>query len=333
MDWSKGYSASYYATQVDKNTWRSLQRFEIIDGSISRQDSGLRHSADIECMRYQGGEQWVRIYLNASQNGESVNVPLFTGLSSSPSDSINGSIIKNKVQLYSVLKPAEDVLLDRGYYVASGSSGANVIRNLLKVTPAPVVIVGESPTLSSHIVAEGGESHLTMVEKVLKAMNWRLNITGEGQIVLSEKAKNPIKSLDPMDSDMIEPELEKTYDWYECPNVFRAVSGDVSATARDDSVSSPLSTVNRGREVWKEDSSVELKVGETIGDYAMRRLKEEQSVATTVTYDRRFDPDITVTDIVRLHYPRQGIDGNFRVVSQSIDLGYSARTSEEVVSV
>ena len=40
-----------------------------------------------------------------------------------------------------------------------------------------------------------------------------------------------------------------------------------------------------------------------------------------------------VGDMVRLHYPAQGLDGLFRVKSQNIELGYNARTTEEVEAV
>ena len=42
MDWSKGYSASYYAARVDPVTWRDVERFEITGGSIKRGVDALR---------------------------------------------------------------------------------------------------------------------------------------------------------------------------------------------------------------------------------------------------------------------------------------------------
>ena len=53
----------------------------------------------------------------------------------------------------------------------------------------------------------------------------------------------------------------------------------------------------------------------------------------SVSYNRRFNPDVMVSDIVRLQYPHLGISGDYRVVSQSIELGSGARTSEEVVKL
>ena len=125
--------------------------------------------------------------------------------------------------------------------------------------------------------------------------------------------------------------MSREYDWYACPNVFRAVVDEVSAVARDDSPDSPLSTVSRGREIWMEDTSCDLAEGESIADYSVRRLKEEQRVVTSISYDRRYNPDIRPSDLVNMNYPEQKIVGTYRVESHSVELTHGARTSEEAV--
>ena len=57
MDWGKGYSATYYLTQVDPVTWRDIARIEITGGSINREKTGLIESADIDCTGYDDGER------------------------------------------------------------------------------------------------------------------------------------------------------------------------------------------------------------------------------------------------------------------------------------
>lgn len=332
MDWSKGFSAQYYAALVDPGTWRSINRLEITGGSIKRVLSGLRQSADIDFVRFGEGERWIRIHLVAKQGNLSENVPLFTGLSSAPDDDIDGKYITNQVQMYSVLKPADDVLLQRGYYVPAGADGARVIMELLSVSPAPVIIEGTSPALASSIIAEDGESCLSMAERVLTAINWRLMIDGNGTITLCPKANEISAVFDPLSNDMIEPQIKRTYDWYACPNVFRGLMDGSYAVARDDDPDSPLSTVSRGREIWKEESSCKLAEGESLPEYVTRRLKEEQQVSVIVSYDRRYDPVVNVSDLIQMRYPEQRITGRYQVTSQSIELGYGARLSEEVAS-
>lgn len=332
MNWNKGYTAKYYAKEVDVATWRDKGVIQILSGSISRSPDRLRESADVACRNFDSdSEKWIRIYLNTKQAGSTANTPIFTGLAVSPEEDIDGNITEYPLQCYSVLQPAEDVLLDRGWYAPADMNGAELVKRLLSVSPAPIEIIGESKRLSKAIVAEDEESNLSMADKILKAIGWRLRILGDGTIQICEPAKAPTARFDAMENDSIEPKINKKRDWFKCPNVFRAIQGDLTAVARDDDPNSILSTVTRGREVWKQESVSSLNSGESIASYARRRLKEEQNVGISVSYDRRYKPNLLVGDIVELNYPRQGIIGNFKITSQSVELGHSARTSEEVV--
>lgn len=330
MDWTKGFSASYYMKEVDAPTWRDTETIEITGGTLKRESAGLMHSADISCINYpQGTERWVRVYLDTKQNGASEHVALFTGLATSPSKNIKGSYESNKVQCYSVLKPADDVLLPRGWY-APMTNGAQVVAQLLSVTPAPIEVAEDSPVLSNYIVAEDGETNLSMADKILDAINWRKYITGDGTVRIEPKPTDPVITFDALDNDVILTDIDIEADWYECPNVFRAVSEDLIAVARDDSEDSPLSTVNRGREVWAEDTGAELADNETIGQYAMRKLRESQRIKTKANYRRAYAPTVMPTDLVRIHYPR--LDGVFQVDNQSIELTHGAMTTETVTT-
>ena len=94
-----------------------------------------------------------------------------------------------------------------------------------------------------------------------------------------------------------------------------------------------LSTVNRGREIWKEETGVVLSSGETLIEYAARKLKEAQSPSRKLNYNRRYYEDITVGDVVSLNYPVHELVGEYRIISQSIELGTGCRTTEEVMKI
>ena len=334
MNYSEGFSASYYAYKVDPITWRDGERIDITGGSINRDRTGLRDSADIDTARQrQEREAYIRVYLDAKQGGSNSHEPLFTGLTSSPERDIDGVLETNTLQCYSVLKAADDMLLPIGYFAPEGVSGARIIQDLLSVIPAPVTAEDGAPSLQSHIVAEDGETRLTMVDKILDAMGWQMAITGYGEIHLSPYSTAESAVFDPQQNDVLEPSIKVSFDWYAAPNVFRAIINDMAAVARDDSPDSPLSTISRGREIWAEDSSADLNTGESIAEFAERRLRELQQVAFTAEYDRRYDPAVYVGSVVRLNYPEQGLNGLFRVTSQKIELGHSARTSEEVEAI
>ena len=338
VEWKNGYSAIYYATVVDPKTWADLNRIELLGGTISRDYSTeLVESADLDCKNYnETQEQWIRVWLDTKQGANSSHTALFTGLAISPSKTINGQSITETVQCYSVLKPAQDILLDRGYYAPIDTDGGYLIQSLLNCINSPVEIseeLSDNRKLTQSIIAEAGENHLSMVNKILYIMNWRIKIDGTGEVWVGPYSKEPVIIFDNLDNDMIETSINYTYDWYDCPNVVRAVMDDRVAIARDDSDTSPLSTVSRGREIWYEESDCLLNDKETLDEYAKRRLNELQRVAAKMSYDRRYHPDVYPSDVIRIHYPNQGVQGDYMVSSHNIELGYSARTSEEVVQV
>ena len=341
MDWTNAYTAKYYIALIDAYTWREIGTMDITGGSIDREEGDLMESADLDMREIpENGEAWIRVYLDTNQNDKTEHTALFTGLTSIPKRSLTGRRAKYSVECYSVLKPAADVLLERGYYVPTGVNAAMLAANLLKVSPAPVTYAENSPVLVSSIVAEDGETNLTMAEKIVAAIGWQIRLNGSGEITIKPKNTDSVYTFDALENDIVELDITDELDWFSCPNVLRVISGDVTAIARDDDPDSRLSTVNRGREIWAEESDVTLSDNESVAAYAIRRLKELQSPSRKISYSRRFVPDVYVGDVVTHRYTTRtedgklvDISGDYTVTSQSIELGYSARTSEEATAV
>ena len=335
INWAKGYSAQFYLQVVDPSTWRDVGTVDITDGSIKREPTGQRESADVGCVNYHiPVEQWVRIYMDVRQaGGDAEHVPLFTGLATSPEDTVKSASVINKIECYSVLKPAADVFLQVGWYAVAGRRGGDVIADLLSVSPAPVYVQADSPTLTETIIAEEGETNLSMVDRILDAMNWRMRIDGDGTINIIPKPVDTVAVLDPISNDVIESSstIVKT-PTYACPNVLMAESGSAVGIARDDDPLSPLSTVSRGREVWARESGVTLIGGESINEYASRRLMELQNVQKSASYTRRYIPSVFPGDLIEIHYPQESLKGTYKIESQTVTLGYNAKTSEDVVT-
>ena len=337
MDWSKGYSSSYYITVVDPYSWGDTERYEITSGSIEHTVDNLLSSADVECVRYAPEkEQIIRIWLDARQGGESSHIPLFTGYTSSPEKNINGLQITYPLQCYSILKKAEDVMLERGWYILAGENGAEVAASLLKVVGTPITVEESTtmPELKTSIVAEDDESNLSMAWNILTAINWRMTLDGYGRIYIGPYSDDEMASYDARHNDIIEPSITITNDWYECPNVYQVITDTgESYTARDEDAESIYSIPSRGREIWSREVDVSLGSFDSPESYAKRQLKNAQQLSTTVSYTKRFDPDVQVSDVIRLHYPDQDITGRYMVKSQSIELGHGGKTSEEVVKL
>lgn len=335
MNWNKGFAALYEIKKVDPVSFMDMGSFDFTGGSITKSDDSLIESAELT-MKQDVGECWIRIYLKAKQRENGERVALFTGLTCMPERSIDGSRTTFPVECYSVLKPAEDTLARRGYYAPAGASGALLVKELLSVGPAPIVCEKSSPCLLEPIIAEEYDTNLSMAWKIVDAIGWRIRITGDGTIHICPKPESEAAVFDALENDCIEPRISDVEDWFSTPNCFRAVSGDLYAEAKnidENNLSIRSRKQNRGGtgEIWAQDSAAALNEGESLSEYAARMLKEAQAPARSIRYDRRFRPDVTVSDLVRLHYPRQGIDGVFRVSEQRITLGHGCRISEEVV--
>lgn len=334
MQWDQSLTAMYYACVVDPKSWMDTERLEIpSDGgsTVKKTYSDLREAANIKFDDFgYDKEIWIRVWLDAFQGNEASHQAIFTGLACAPKTDIDGYMKSVTTECYSVLKPAQDVLLPRGWYAPEKADAGVLIKRLLRYTPAPVIVDEGIPQLTSNIIAEEGENALSMVDNILSAVGWRLKIEGNGQIHVSPLANKSLTTMDSTFNDIVEQKLDVTYDYYECPNVLRVSTDTETYEARDDDPNSICSTVSRGREIWAEESNCDLSTGESLAYYAKRRLSELQQTGYIVNYSRRFIPDIYPTDIVTLHYPAQGIDGQFIITSQNLDIVNGCTVSEEV---
>lgn len=327
MNWLEGYTSQFYMTIVDPNTWRDVDTISVPAGTVTKTADGLMESADITMTQNLGGERIVRVYVVARQSDDGERAPIFTGLMQTPNTEWDGTRRELKGVCYSVLKPASDILLPRGWYAAKNAVAAEVAADLLDVL-APVEVEGESPKLIEYIVAESNETRLTMARKILDAIGWRIRINGNGNIKICPAAEETSERFDSLGNDIVELKVTDEQDLYSCPNVFRAVSGDTYAEARDEE-----RIEARGREVWAQEENVTPNDGESLREYAQRRLREMQSVERKVKYSRRFLPDIVPGDMVELHLPAQDVAGIFRIERQQITLGYNATVDEDTVFV
>ena len=329
MNWNSGFSALYELKRVDPVSWMDAGSFDFKSGSVSRNNEGLMQSADLS-MTENPGECWIRIYLKAKQEGGGARVALFTGLTSTPTRDLDGTRTTFPVEVYSVLKPAADVPVPLGYFAPAGADGAQLVKELLSVGAAPVEVEEDSPTLVEAIVAQNTDSRLDVAWMILNAIGWRMRITGDGVIHVCAPASEPSAVFDAFENDVVELSIKDAQDWFSVPNCIRVISGDKSTEYKDsDAIEERRQNRGGSGEVWLNDSSPTLGNKESLAEYAMRKLNEAQMPARSVSYSRRYLPDVYPTDLVQIRLPGVGIDGTFRVTEQRIELGYGASTSED----
>lgn len=332
VNFSNGISATYYATRVNPRTWSDAGEIPIISGSVTKNaKSNLVVSADVSVREDIGTEEWIRLYMIAEQGGAKERVPLFTGIVSSPSRDIKGNAETRKLDCYSVLKVAADILLPLGWFAPARTSGGELIKILLQDLPCPVELDEGSPNILSSFVAGDEDTKLSVAQEIAEAINWQIKVNGDGSVRICPKPLTIAGTFDNIENDIIETSVTDSRDIFSVPNVVRVTLDGSAATARDDDPDSIYSTVSRGREIWLQEAAT-LAAGESLGEYAARRLKELQNPSRKLSYTRRFQPDVDVNDLVSIVYPRQNIGDVFRVQSQTIELSHGAKVKEEAIN-
>lgn len=332
INYSNGISATYYAARVNPQTWADAGEIAVISGSVTKKaGSNLVVSAEITVSEDIGAESWVRLYLIAEQSGSKERVPLFTGIVSSPQRDIKGGAETRKLDCYSVLKVADDILLPIGWFAPARTNGGELIKLLLSDLPCPVEVDEGSPRIISSYVAGNSDSKLTVAQAVADAINWQIKVRGDGSVRICPKPLTISGTFDNIENDIIETSVTDHRDIFSVPNVLRVTLEGSAALARDDDPNSIYSTVSRGREIWAQEDA-KLAAGESLGEYAARRLKELQNPSRKLDYTRRFQPDVDINDLVSIVYPKQSIGDVFRVQSQTITLSHGAKVKEESIN-
>ena len=124
-------------------------------------------------------------------------------------------------------------------------------------------------------------------------------------------------------------------DLYGIPNVVEVIYSGGSdcyyAKAINDEDNSPISTVNRGREIVyrvTNPDAIGTPTEKRVKQYAEQLLKELSTLEYTITYSHGYN-GVRVGDCVRINYSRAGITNiKAKVINQSIDCTAGCKVSE-----
>ena len=335
MDFSKGYSASFTLHPVDPSTWASGPAYAKVSSASVECDATDEYpllqagSCEVTLDVADSFEEgFYRVEMKAEQDGSVESHPVATLLMSSGESTLDRASQTAKVTGYSVLKPASDRLMLTGTYAPKGCDGAAYAASLLRECIAAPVTVSGSFKLDEHAVFGAGVSYLQAAWIVLKAADWCMRISGDGSVEICPKPSEATFLLDVEGRHHIVPGAEMSYDLSEVPNRYFAVDGDDVGIAVNDLDGSRTSVQARGRYVdYIDDSPVKVD-GETMTNYAKRKLEELSTVTREWQYSREWVPDLVPFDLVAGSVPEFGMAGAFRVLKQSITCGKGVTVSE-----
>ena len=342
VDWTKSMQQTFEYYTVDPNTWADVKKLDnVISCTISRDSEvSTLGSATIDVTESLG-ECYIRVYLVAIQNGITEKHPLGTFLVQTPSSSFNGKVRNVSMDAYTPLIELKEKQPPIGYSVLKGS---NIMESAYLITRenarAPVVKAECSDTLNGDFVVNSNDNWITFNSDLISNAKYKYALDDMGRILFAPDQElsslQPVYTFNDDNSSILYPEIDMKHDLYGIPNVVEVIYSNgkdyfYSRVVNDDP-NSPVSTVNRGREIVYRDTSPSLSGTPTqlqIDEYADTLLRALSSPKYTITYTHGYCP-VRLGDCVRLNYTRAGITNiKAKVISQSISCRPGCKVTEK----
>lgn len=330
-DWTSSMQQTFEYYTVDPGTWKDVKIVDNIRScSISRDsDAETLGSATIDISE-SIGECYIRVYLVTIQNGVTEKFPLGTFLVQTPSYSFDGKVRDVSMDTYTPLLELKENQPPLGYSILKGE---NIMDSAYRLTReharAPVVKSSSTSTLFDDFVADPSEKWLSFLKDLIANAKYKYDLDEMGRILFAPvqdtNSLQPIWTYTDDNSSILYPEVSMDHDLYGIPNVVEVVysngAGCYYAKAVNSDSNSPISTVNRGREIIHRVTDPDLAGNPTekeIQDYAERLLRELSTLEYTITYKHGYCP-VRLGDCVRLNYVSAGLIGiKAKVISQTI---------------
>lgn len=330
-DWLSSMQQTFEYYIVDPDTWHDTKMLDNVKScTISRDaEAETLGSATIEVTE-SVGECYIRVYLVTIQNGVKEKHPLGTFLVQTPSSSYNGKIRNISMDAYTPLLELKESPPPIGYSILKGADIMdNAYRLVREHARAPVVRPKSDKTLYHDFVANTDDTWMSYLIDLVANGKHEFDLDEMGRILFAPKqdtaSMQPVWTYRDDNSSILYPDLTMNHDLYGIPNVVEVLysNGGEQYFARivNDDPNSPISTVNRGREIIHRvvnPDSIGNPTERQIDAYARQLLRDLSSIEYTLSYTHGYCP-VRLRDCVRLDYHKAGItDIKAKVISQSI---------------
>lgn len=345
VDWLSSMQQTFEYYVVDPGTWKEYRMLDNVKScSITRDaEAETLGSATIDVTN-SVGECYIRVYLITIQNGVKERHPLGTFLVQTPSSSFDGKMQNVAMDAYTPLLELKENQPPLGYSILKNDNIMDIAYRLVREhARAPVVEAVSSTTLYYDFVADpNSDTWLSFLTDLIANAKYTFSLDEMGRILFSPKqdtaSLQPVWTYDDDNSSILYPELNMDHDLYGIPNVVEVIysNGHDSYYAKvvNDDDNSPISTVNRGREIVHRVTDPDIIGDPTqnqIQAYAEGLLREMSSLEYTVTYTHAYCP-VRIGDCVRLNYARAGMtDIKAKVISQDIKCEPGCPVTEKAV--
>lgn len=344
VDWSKSMQQTFEYYVVDPGTWKDVSKVNDVKScTISwNADSDTLGSATIDI---DGSleECYIRVYLVTIQNGVKERHPLGTFMVQTPSTSFDGKVQSVTMDAYTPLIELKEKCPPYGYSILKNTNIMDVAYRLTAENlRAPVVKTITTDTLYTDFVSEPDDTWITFLKDLLANAKYSFGLDELGRVLFTPNqdtaALQPLMTFDDSNSSILYPDISMDHDLYGLPNVVEVIysNGTEHYQSRvvNDDENSPISTVNRGREIIYRDTNPRISgqpTKEQIDAYAKRLLKALSSIEYTITFKHGYC-GVRLGDCIRLNYARAGINNvKAKIISQSIKCEPGCSVKEKAV--
>jgi hypothetical protein len=344
INWVESMQQTFEYYIVDPATWKDTKQItNVTKCSVSRDlGADTLGSATIDITE-SIGECYIRIYLVAIQNGYKEKFPLGTFMVQTPSTSFNGKLMNVSMDAYTPLLELKEKLPPLGFSVAKGQNIMDMVYNLASENArAPIVKATCDKTVYSDFVANTEDTWLTFLIDLAANANYEFMLDEIGRVLFAPKqdtaSLQPVWTYSDDNSSILQPELDLDHDMYGVPNAVEIIYSNGSnyfhTKIVNDDPNSPISTVNRGREILHRETDPSISgnpTKEELDQYAERLLSNLSTLEYSVSYTHGYCP-VRVGDCVRLNYERAGLTNvKAKVISQSISCASGCQVEERAV--
>lgn len=343
-DWSKSMQQTYEYYIVSPETWKDDTLLKNVKTATINRDSTVETlgSATID-VTDTVGECYVRAYLVTIQNGLRERHPLGTFLVQTPSSSFDGKLRTVSMDAYTPLLELKENPPPLGYSILKGDNIMDTAYRLIREQArAPVVRTECDRNLTFDFVSDVSDTWLTFLTDLIYNAKYDFALDELGRILFAPRqdisSLQPVWTYDDSNSSILYADISMDHDLYGIPNVVEVIyskGGDYYyARVVNDDENSPISTVNRGREILHRVTDPDLVGDPTnnqIQEYATQLLRDLSSVEYTLSYTHAYCP-VRLGDCVRLNYKLAGlINVKAKVISQSIKCEPGCPVTEKAV--
>ena len=343
-DWSKSMQQTFEYCIVDPGTWKDVKKLDTVKSCSITWDSSTDTlgSATIDATDTLG-ECYIRVYLVTIQNGLRERHPLGTFMVQTPSSTFDGKIRTVSMDAYTPLIELKEKQPPLGYSILKD---ANIMDMAYQLTAenlrAPVVRTKNADKLYYDFISETDDTWITFISDFIANAKYSFGLDELGRVLFvpaqDTASLQPLMTFDDSNSSILYPEISMDHDLYGLPNVVEVIYSNGSkhhyARAVNNDANSPISTINRGREIVYRETDPSF-AGEPTDDqidtYAQQLLRKMSSIEYTVSYSHGYC-GVRLGDCVRLNYKRAGITNvKAKIINQSIRCEPGCPVTEKAV--